>query len=285
MSVNQVDQHFHTKFLTESYHDYQRMESQLRRCTTTTGSVDAGTVKFHRFDVAPEATTRGRDGRLAIQRTGRSNATATLKEHHYKDVIDNFDLFRSNVDERSAMSKIALGSVTRAEDAEIIRALSAATTVYNSGTAVELSTLSHVLANFRTLANNDVPVGDGNMYAIISPAAYYQMLRMDDFKSVDYVDVKPLKENAPIMKGVSWMGCTWLPFTGVPGNGTASATCFLFHKSSIGHMARGERPEVDLFFDRTERQHVVIAEQFHAAVLIHDRGVIKFNHDDTAAYS
>jgi len=75
-----------------------------------------------------------------------------------------------------------------------------------------------------------------------------------------------------------WMGVNWIMHTGLPGMGTSSATCLLYHRSAVGHAYNdiqalaGYDEEQDYSWARTTI--------YDGALLIQNSGVVLIHHKD-----
>jgi hypothetical protein len=111
------------------------------------------------------------------------------------------------------------------------------------------------------------------------------MLRINEYKSSDFIRLedKPMAEAT--MPGYRmWLGVKWLVHTGLPGAGTASAKCFMYHSSAIGHMIDGD-PIANPYYYEPEDRYEAWFRVRHAAKMVLGRGVQRFLHTDNAAFA
>lgn len=282
MSVNQITNQFRTLYQDEFKYDFDRDIAKMRVAVHSNGVVNGETVKFDVVDPADEAVEKTRDGRVPKSDLGLSQVSATLRKPQKKYQIDNFDLFRANQNTRAAMNKRGRGSINKAIDKLIINTLDATTVVHPSGTVVA-STLAVIQAATLVLWNKDVP-DDGNVYGVVTPTFWAQLLRINEFKSRDFTEVKPVDDNAIGFKVRNWLGVNWFTHTGLTGNGTATSNNFIFHKNAIGHLLSGD-PQAIMFNNDEDDYAGVRFEAMHACAVCLPRGIIKVVHDDTAALS
>lgn len=280
--VNQVDTLFRTKFMDEFKYDFEREQALMKMTVRSDGVVMADTVKFDIVDPSDGAVEKGRDGKVPKSDLGLSQATATLRKIHKKYQIDNFDIFRGNPTIRAAMNRRGISSINKGIDKLIIDTLDT-TSVEVAGGATTLSTLATVLTWTTTLWNKDIP-NDGNVYAVITPNAEAQLMRVSEFKNADFITELPMIDGAKPQKLRYWMGCKWLVHTGLTGAGTSSARMYLYHQSAIGHMVSGE-PSPNLFESQEDDYVGVRYEAIHAAAICLPRGIVRLLHNDTAAFS
>jgi hypothetical protein len=280
--VNQVDTLFRTKFMDEFKYDFEREQALMKMTVRSDGVVMADTVKFDIVDPSDGAVEKGRDGKVPKSDLGLSQATATLRKIHKKYQIDNFDIFRGNPTIRAAMNRRGISSINTGIDKLVIDTLDT-TSVEVAGGATTLSTLATVLTWTTTLWNKDIP-NDGNVYAVITPNAEAQLMRVSEFKNADFIEEKAMVDGAKPQKLRYWMGCKWLVHTGLSGSGTSSAKMYLYHQSAIGHMVSGE-PAPNLFESQEDDYVGVRYDAIHAAAICLPRGIVRLLHNDTAAFS
>lgn len=287
MAVSTIENVFRTQYQNEFNMDYELEQAKLKMAVNNQGVVRGDTVKFDVVDPSDVALEKGRNGVVPASELGLSQVSATLKKHHKKYKIDNFDEFRGNPNIRQAMSRKGIASINKSIDQLIIDALDATsvdiTGTGASGSAGALSTLALVMNWSAVLWNKDVPFDDGNTWAVVSPNAMAQLQRISEFKSADFIDVKIIKDAAPA-KVRHWQGINWLAHTGLTGRGTAACKMYMFHKSAIGHMVSGE-PAPHLFSSEEDDYFGVRYDVTHAAKAILTRGICRFYHDDTAAFA
>lgn len=268
----------------EFHTDYQRMQTILKQGCKARSLPGAKTIAFDTAGLTGRAKQRQRDGQLPYGRPDTGQVTKDITEFFEPYIIDDFDLFRNNSQVRNNMMVQAIGVCNREVDAQIIEELDTATQEV-SASAVAFSSLGTFLDWQTTLFNNDIPSSDGKLWCVLTPAAYAQMMRINEFKSADFVDVKPFVEGAPSI-GVAkyWMGCKFLRHTGLTGFNTATASCYMWHEDALGHADDGA-PKFVAGMDEKHDQHYCYARVRQAAKLVLPRGVVRAIHDDTAAFA
>lgn len=282
MAVSTIDNTFRTQFNDEFVMDFDRAPPRLKMCVNSRGVVGAETIKFDVVDPSQGVVQKGRDGKIPQVQLGLSQVSA-LNEKIYsgKFMESNFDLFRGNPNMKSAMRERGITAIGKGVDQKIIDTLDSSS-VELSGTAGTLSTLGEVSKWLAVLWNKDIPDDDGNVFAVVTKNASLQLNRIDEFKSADYIDVK-ISEQAPLARVKRWQGVNWISHNGLTGRGTASAKCYLLHKSAIGHMLSGD-PESHMFTDDDDNFGMWFAA-VHAAAVCLPRGIVRYLHDDTAAFA
>jgi hypothetical protein len=262
--------------------DFDRTQALLRQTVRSDGLAMADTIKFDVVDPADTANTRGRDGKIPVSQLGLSQVSTTSKEYFKKFSIDNFDLFRANPNTRNAMIRRGVGAINKSIDQVIIDELDT-TSVQVSGSAAALNSLAQVSSWITILLGKDVP-RDGNLWAVITPNAEFQLLKIAEYKSADFI----LWENKPVAQDVvpgfrTWLGVKWIVHTGLTGRGTSSAKMYMYHTSALGHMIDGE-PESHPYYYEPEDRYECWVRARHAAKVVLPRGVCQYLHDDTASF-
>ena len=261
---------------------YQQNQSVLRQTVNTRGIVNGKTVQFDTAGVAGRMSQKQRDGTLPYTRPDVDKVTADLIELFKPYTVDDFDLLRNNSQYRNMLMMQGVTSAKEEQDYQIIDALAEATT--SLGT-LAMSSKASILQMTTALWNDKVP-RDGRVWAVITPNAEAQMMRIDEFASVDYNVMKPFAEGAkPVGEYRSWAGVNWVVTPLLTGNGTATAECYIYHQDAIGHVDDGEytfRAGVD---EKQGDQNWCWSRIRCCSKIIHQTGIRKFVHDDTAAFS
>ncbi len=288
MGVNQIDSVFRTQYTDEFKVDFEIEEAMLRKCVHSNGVVHADVVKFDVVGLSEEAVQKGRDGLIPSLQLGLSQVQASLEKWHAPYRIDNFDVFRANPNVRTMMSVKGRAAINRKINQLIIDQLDTATNVVAGGAMAGISTLAKVESWLAPLLNRDVPVGDGKVWWLATPNCWMQMLRINEFKSSDYIDDKvmakgPAAQGRPTYQVRHWLGVNWMICGQLTGKGTSSSKNYIFHESVLGHMISGE-PE-PVLFDNPEHDYVGVRfEVTQAAKLCLQNGVQQLLHNDTTAF-
>jgi hypothetical protein len=284
MSTNNSEATMRIDYSDEWYPDFERTTSLLKQCVNTRGIVRAKTVTFDTVDVTGRADTRLRDGKIPTSRPETAQLSKDLEEHYKKYQIDDWDLFRNNSQYRKMMSDKALAVVNREVDMQIIAELDTTTAEY-SGSAITGSAIGDFLGIVKAIRENDVPSGDGKLWGLISPALDMQMMRIDQYVSSRYIDMKPMVDGAKMIgQARSWLGVNWLVHTGLTGFGGALAQGYVFHESAVGHMDDGN-PTFMAGTNDEDDYHWCWARVRHCAKVVQPRGVLRFYHNDDAAFA
>jgi hypothetical protein len=186
-----------------------------------------------------------------------------------------FNIFASQGDQRRIMQEASVSVLNRNIDQVIIDELDTAT--LTTGAAVTASV--NLCIKARTiLGNNEVPLWEeDNMFAVISPAFEGYLMQATEFSSADYVEVKPFVGPAKRMR--RWMGLNWMVHPNLPGVGTASESCFMYHKNSMGHAANSKEMQVLVDYEGKQDLSWSRASLFHGAKKLQNSGIVKMVHN------
>jgi hypothetical protein len=282
MAVNQITNVFREQYNDEFKMDYDRNQSLLKQTVRNDGAQKGEVVYWDVVDPSDAANVRTRDGDIPVSQLGLSQVSGTMEEHFKKFRIDKFDLFRGNPNTRNAQLMKGRSSINKAIDQAIIDQLDATSVAINSDAAIDFGVKSTFLTWTTTLWNNDVEP-DGNVWGLVTPNGYAQMETIDDFVSIDYNEIKPLVEGAPpIGQFRKWLGVNWIRHTGLTGKGGATAKCYIYHGTAIGHQIDGE-PETYINYDGGQDRYETWVKAVHVAKSILTRGICRAVHNDTAA--
>ena len=252
----------------------------MLRTTTTTEMVRQGNEAI--FLVAgtggASAVTRGVNGLIPSRSDDLTQTTATLVEWHDKVRRTRFNIFGSQGDGRKIMQDGTVKVLNRKIDDLILAALGTATNDTGSATTASLALVAKATA---ILGVNDVPVEEeDNMFGVMSPAMEAYLLQDDGYSSADYVEMKPLV--GPARKMRRWAGINWMVHSRVSGVGTSAETCFVYHRSSIGHAADVENVKAIPGYNEEEDYYWARTSLFMGSALLQNSGVCVINHDGSA---
>jgi hypothetical protein len=229
-----------------------------------------------------EAVTRGVNGLIPGRADNNNQYTATLVEWHDKPQKTRFNIFASQGDQRRIMQETSQAVINRKIDDVLLAELATATVT--TGAAATASE-ALVLKAKTTLQNANVP-WDNNMFAIVSPAFEAYLLQIDSFASADYVNsrpwVSPEMAWSDMPKMRNWLGVNWVSHPGVPGNGTNSETCFMFHKTAIGHAMDTAGMNVMAGYNEEDDYSWARCSVFMGSQILQNSGIVKMIHDGSA---
>lgn len=226
-----------------------------------------------------EAVTRGVNGMIPSRSDDFTQHTCQLAEWHDKPRQTRFNVFASQSDQRRVAQRTSVKVINRKIDQLIINELN--TSTVNTGTAATASMTLCTRAK-AILGNNKVPF-DGRIYALITPAFESYLYTVKEFASADYVNIKPLPESALAFtnqpKAIEWLGIKWIVHPDLPGAGTATEKCFMYHQSAIGHAMDMERFNTAVGYNEEEDYHYTRTSCFMGSKLLQENGVVVINHD------
>ncbi len=274
---------YQIQYRQEYIKGFERRQSLLRDTVTTEAVIKGDRATFLVADSGgAEASTRGVNGLIPGRADNNNQYTATLQEWHDKPQKTGFNVFASQGNQRQIMQETSMGVINRKIDSIILTELATAT-VTTGAAATASETL--VLKAKTTLQNADVP-WDSNLFAIISPAFEAYLLQIDSYSSADYVNTRPMVNadaawnDMPRVK--NWLGVNWISHPGVPGNGTASETCFMFHKTALGHAMNTAGMDVKAGYNEEDDYSWARCSVFMGAQILQNSGIVKMIHDGSA---
>lgn len=229
------------------------------------------------------AVTRGVNGLIPSRPNDLTQVSCTLAEWHDKPTVTGFNIFASQGNLRDLMQRTTMEVVNRKLDDLIITELNTATNNVNStGEAASVDMIAHAKA---ILGTNKVPF-DGQISALITPAFEAYLEQVPEYASADYVNLKALdgdngNEFANRPKARRWMGINWVAHPDLPGVGTASAKCFVYHKSAIGCAMDTEGMKCPVGYDDEDDYSWSRCTAYTGSKLLQNSGVVVITHDDS----
>jgi len=273
---------FQTQYRQEMIAGFEQNQSLLRDACTTEAVIKGNSAVFLVGDSGgATAVTRGVNGLIPGRADNLNQNTATLVEWHDKPIKTGFNIFASQGNQRALMQRTCMSVMNRQIDDDVITELATATQTLGAATTFDLDLAVH---GKTVLQNSDVPL-DNNMFALITPAAEAYLQQVAAFTSADYVDMRPLPggegwNDKPKVR--DWLGIKWIVHPNLPGKGTSSETCFMFHKSAIGHAANTGGLMTAVGYDEEDDYSFARCSCFMGSVLMQNSGVVKVLHDGSA---
>ena len=265
---------YQTQYRQEFVLGFERRQSQLRQTCTTEAVIKGSSAVFNVVDSNGQATTtRGVNGLIQAFGPNNTQNTATLTEQHALGKITGFNVFASQGNQTAQLQANQMAVLNRKIDDQIITELYTGT-LY-AGLTAETMSLAKVAHAVAILGNNNVPI-DGDIYGLISPAAYSYLLQVQEFANSDYVPVKPLAGRS---REFYWAGVNWIVHTGLSSPGTASEKAIVYHKSAIGHAMDAKGLDIDSGYDGEQQYSWARASGFMGPKLLQNNGVVIIRHD------
>ena len=272
-----ADTAFQTMYRQEFISGFEQRQSLLRKTCTTEADINGNTAVFLVADSgSASAVTRGSNGLIPGRADNLTQNSCTLVEWHDKPVRTGFNLYASQGDGRRIMQETTMGVLNRKVDSDIIAQLDTAT--QDTG-ATQTGSLSLVMYAKTILGNNDVE-NDGNIFAVITPAFEAYLMQTKEFASADYVSNKKFEmQNGSYFK---WAGVNFIVSTRLTGKGTSSESCYMYHKSAIGHACDTERLSVTPGYVEEHAYSFCLATGYFGSKLLQNSGIVKMVHDGSA---
>lgn len=269
-----ADTAFMTTYRNEFIAGFEQRATLLRQTVTTDGIPKGNQFVFLVADSGGATTvTRGVNGLIPARADNLNQFTATLSEEHDLVRRTGFNIFASQGDARRIMQQTSMGVVNRKIDTQILGEL--ANTTNFSGLTAATATLDMVMFAKTILGVNQVPM-DGQISAIISPAFHAYLMATTEFANVQYVNDKPFSD-MPVM--FRWAGVNFIESPLVTGIGTSSETCFMFHKSAIGHAVDTKGVQSLVGYDEEQDYSWCRTTVYMGPKLLQTKGVVGMRHD------
>lgn len=270
---------FQIQYRQEYIAGFEQGQSYLRPTTITEAVTKGNQATFLVADTnGAEAVTRGVNGLIPARADDLNQYAATLVEWHDKPRRTNFNIFASQGDGRRIMQEGTRKVMNRKIDQDIISQLTAATLTTG---AAETATLQLVMKALTILDNNDVETEDQeNMFFVATAAFRAYLMQSTEFADADYVEVKPF--SGPALRVRRWAGFNWIFHQGLPGKGTASETCFAYHRNAIGHAVNTGEMQVSAGYNDEDDYYWARTSAFMGSKLLQNSGVVKVAHDGSA---
>lgn len=289
-----IDTAFITEYEAKVHEVFQRRGSYLKDAVRNKPNVVGSTAVFQKIGKGI-ATTKARHGTITPMNQTHTAPSVTLVDFYAGDWVDKLDEAKININERDAIARGGAMALGRKVDDQITTVLDTTT---QSTVTLTVSSKAAILATAIGFAeaawDNDVP-NDGMVYAVVTMRYWSQLMLLDQFSRAEYVgtDGQEFKKGPTIgrAKWKDWNGVKWKAQTGLPGAGTATAKCFIWHSDAVGYasaksagnVADNEAVAADITWHGDRAAHFVNHMMSGQAVMIDDTGVIEGNLDDTAA--
>jgi len=289
-----IDTAFISSYEAKVHEVFQRQGSYLKEAVRVKDSIVGSTAVFQKIGKGT-ATTKARHGTITPMNQVHTAPSCTLADFYAGDWVDRLDEAKLNINERDALAAGGAMALGRKVDDQITTVLdttsqSTITLTVTSKAAILATAIEFVEAAW----DNDVP-NDGMVYAVVTPRYWSQLMLVEQFNRSEFVPASGMTfaTGPQVGKGrwKDWMGVKWKMQTGLPGAGTATAKCFIWHQSAIGYavakaagnVAGNEAVGADITWHGDRAAHFVNHMMSGQACLIDDTGVIEGNLNDTTA--
>lgn len=270
---------FQIQYRQEFIAGFEQSQSYLRPTTVTETVTKGNQATFLVADTNnAEPVTRGVNGLIPARADDLNQHTATLVEWHDKPRRTNFNIFASQGDGRRIMQTGTRKVMNRKIDQDIIAQLATATLTVGAATTASLQQVMHAMT---VLDTNDVETEDeDNMFFVATAAYRAYLMQIPEFADADYVEIKPF--SGPAVRMRRWAGFNWIFHQGLPGKGTASETCFAYHRNAIGHAVNAGEMSVNAGYNDEDDYYWARTSVFMGSKLLQNPGVVKVLHDGSA---
>ena len=288
-----IDTAFIADYNADVHMVFQREGAMLRPAVFNKDNVIGSTAHFQKLGTGT-ATTKSRHGEITPMNATHTAPSCTIVDFYAGDFVDRLDEAKTNIDTKMVYAKAGAYALGRKVDSQITTELD---TTSQSTVTLTITSYAAILGSLLTwieaLDSNSVP-NDGQRYGALTPRMWSQAMTVNAFASADYVGSTglPFTTGAPgHQKWKDWMGIKWCMHPGLPGKGTTTAKCFIWHKSAIGHatgkhagnVAANGAVAADITWQGTRAAHFVNHMMSVEACMIDDTGVIQGTLNDTTA--
>jgi hypothetical protein len=272
------DTAYQTMYRQEFIRGFEKRQSLARRTVTTETQINGNEATFLVADSgSATAVTRGVNGDIPTRPDNLNQYTATLREWHDVPERTNFNLFASQGDGRRIMQETSMSVINRKIDSDIHTALAAATVTWGAAATATVALVSTA----KTKLANAFATEDDDVFALITPAFYAYLMNLAQFTSADYINQKPF-EGVAKSKAFNWYGVNWIVDAGLPGVGSASATCFMYNRKAIGHACDTDNMQTYVGYDEKNDKSWARCSTYMGSKLLQNSGVVKMLHNDSA---
>lgn len=276
-----------TQYRQEFVLGFAQRQSLLKDTTTKEMVIKGNQAVFLVANTTNRAVRRGVNGLIPSHENDNAQVTATLEEAHDLGRLSGFNIFKSQADQRAIMQMNTMSAINLDMDEVILNELANGTQTTGAAAVASATMIGKALTK---LVNNKVPM-DGQIFAIITNAFWEYLSQLPNFASADYVDKKPnIAGHGTDVNNVGkaasgyweWKGVKWIVHSGLAGVGTASETCFMFHRSAIGHAINTAGIDSEIGYNGEQQYSWSRCSLFHGAKLLNNAGVVKMIHDGSA---
>lgn len=278
-----ADTAFQIQYRDEFIAGFEQRQSLLRDSVTTEAVIKGNQATFLVADSGgAEAVTRGVNGMIPARADNLNQPVATLAEWHDLVRKTNFNVFASQGNQRAIMQQTTMGVINRKIDSDILTSLAEGT--IDTGSAVTAS-VALVMKAKTKLGNAGVP-WDSNLWAVISPAFEGYLMQTKEFASREYTNKLPTDNADPAWRDRAmsyfWLGVNWIVHPNVVGVGTAAESCFMYHKSAIGHAIDTAGLDSPVGYDEEQAYSWARCTAHMGSKMLQNTGIVEMIHDGSA---
>lgn len=275
------DSAFQRMYRQEFIAGFEKRQALSRHTVVTETEINGNEATFLVADSGgASAVTRGVNGDIPTRPDNLNQYIATLQEWHDVPERTNFNLYASQGDGRRIMQETSMAVVNRKIDSDIHAALATGTNNWGAAAAATLLLVGKAKTKLANAFAAQV-TGQDDIFALITPAFHAYMMNFEQFASVDYIALKPF-ENVSKSLAFNWYGVNWIVDAGLPGAGTATASCFMYNKNAMGHACDTEGLSTHVGYDEKNDKSWARCSTYMGSKLLQNSGVIAMPHDDSA---
>ena len=268
-----------TAYRSEAIMGFERKGGLLRQSVTTETMKKGSSLVFVVKDSgSATANTRGYDGNIVPRSMNNNQVTLSMSEWHDLPRMTGYNVFTSqDANPRFAMYETAYDVLGRKQDDDIVTALNTAT---QGPTDTAISDAFRLLMDgVELLGRSNVRTDGGDIYAVVSHAFMSNLQRVKEFSHAEYVSQKTYDDGVQSTNMMwKWNGINIIKFNNLPGVGTATERCFIYHKNAIGHAIDNESFDISVGYNDEQAYSYVRASAFMGAKLLQNSGVKILKH-------
>jgi hypothetical protein len=277
MDINEA---FVRQYEAEVHEAYQRKGSKLRNTIRRKSGITGESTTFQKIGKGV-AGKKTRHGKVPVMNVDHTPVTCTLEDWYAGEWIDKLDTFKIQHDERQALVNAGVYALGRKTDQLIIDKWDAET-LAGQVTSTNLSAITSPIATslLTALGGRDIPVDDGNNFAVVSWEVWGKLMSLDQFASADYVAPNELPFAGRGVFAKKWMGFMWSPHSGLTITANVR-NCYVYHMSSTGH-ASGAEIQTDITWHGDYAAHFINNMMSQGACVIDSIGIQRWAVDESA---
>ena len=272
------DSSFQVMYRQEFIAGFEKRQALSRHTVVTESEVNGKEAIFLVADSGgAKAVTRGLNGDIPTRPDNLNQYACPLEEWHDVPERTNFNLFASQGEGRRIMQMTSMAVINRKIDDDIHAALGTATGTWGAAAVATLE----LIIKAKTILGNNFALRDAPVYALITPAFHGYLMQLESFVNSDYIKLQPF-ENVSKSIAFDWYGVNWIVDGGLPGVGTADASCFMYSKNAMGHACDTQSISTYVGYDDKNDKSWARCSTYMGSKLLQNSGVIKMPHDDSA---
>jgi len=258
---------------------YQRKGSKLRNTVRQRNNITGSSTTFQKVGKG-SASQKTRHGKVPVMNVDHAPVECSLADWFAGDWVDDLDTLKTNIEERNVQVNAGVYALGRKTDEMIIDdALASATNQVAATIQADRTTgsstgmnLGKCLDAIEALGNRDVEFDDGQTTGVVGWKQWTQLMEISEFKSSDYVAESELPFKGRGIFAKWWMGAMWMPHSGLPITAGDIRSCFLYHKTAVGH-ASGKDVTTNIQWHNDYDSNFINNKMSQGTVLIDDNGV------------